>query len=261
MKGDSSGSARLAAADERINRALAGAVERHATKDAGMRGILKRTSVVCHPESEPRKKAALDTEQDSTPHPSVSYGGSPASGAQPSATTSTDQNTCTSDERSEDRTLQDVTRASSKDHNGGDVAMREDGADENSAGHPSPSGQTAEGGSQRRENHVKSDVSNRAPLAARSEKDLRENGATKNTQLLSPRKRHRTDTVDEDRECSSAGALDMTHCDFSARSARDEMRHIFGSSEPDVIIGSDKDQNREMQKEARGSHEIPVRVV
>ena len=31
----------------------------------------------------------------------------------------------------------------------------------------------------------------------------------------------------------------MTHCDFSARAARDEMRHITGSSEPDVIIGSE----------------------
>ena len=36
----------------------------------------------------------------------------------------------------------------------------------------------------------------------------------------------------------------MTHCDFSARSARDEMRQIIGRSEPDVIIGSHKDQNR-----------------
>ena len=60
---------------ESINRALAEAVERHATKDPGMRGILKRASVVCHPESEPQKKIALDTEQDS-PHPSVSNGGS-----------------------------------------------------------------------------------------------------------------------------------------------------------------------------------------
>ena len=31
---------------------------------------------------------------------------------------------------------------------------------------------------------------------------------------------------------SSGGALDMTHCHFSVRSARDEMRHIIGSSEP-----------------------------
>ena len=44
------------------------------------------------------------------------------------------------------------------------------------------------------------------------------------------------------------GALDMTHCAFSAKSARDEMRHIIGSSEPDVIIGSDRDQNRRCRK-------------
>ena len=40
----------------------------------------------------------------------------------------------------------------------------------------------------------------------------------------------------------------MTHCDFSARAARDEMRHIIGSSEPDVIIGRDKDRNRVCRK-------------
>ena len=39
---------------------------------------------------------------------------------------------------------------------------------------------------------------------------------------------------------SSAGALDMTNCDFSERPARDEMRLIIGSSEPDFIIGSDR---------------------
>ena len=59
---------------------------------------------------------------------------------------------------------------------------------------------------------------------------------------------------DEDRECreqcvelvsiSSAGALDMTHRDFSVRSEREEMRHIIGSSEPHVTIGSDKDKDR-----------------
>ena len=44
---------------------------------------------------------------------------------------------------------------------------------------------------------------------------------------------------------SSAGALDMTNCDFSVRFARDaKMRHIIRSRQPDVIIGSDKDQNR-----------------
>ena len=40
----------------------------------------------------------------------------------------------------------------------------------------------------------------------------------------------------------------MTNCDFSERRARDEMRHIIGSSEPDVIIGSHKDRNRGCKK-------------
>ena len=41
----------------------------------------------------------------------------------------------------------------------------------------------------------------------------------------------------------------MMHCDFSVRSARDEMRHIIGCSEPDVISGADKYQNRGCKKE------------
>ena len=113
-----------------------------------MRGTLNRISVVCHPESEPQRKIALDTEQDFTPHPFVSYGGSSASSAHeqsptarrthdtiPSATTSTDQNTCTGDGTREVTTglAQDVTRASSEDYVGGDVARRGDGANENIA--------------------------------------------------------------------------------------------------------------------------------
>ena len=50
----------------------------------------------------------------------------------------------------------------------------------------------------------------------------------------------------------------MTHHDFSGRRARDEMRHIFGSSETDVIIGSDKDRNRGCKKEGQISHRISV---
>ena len=142
LKGDSSGSTRLGAADERINRALVDAVERHATKDPGTKRVLQRASVVRCPKSEPLKKIALDTEQDSTPHPSVSYGGSSSSGPQPSTTTSTDQNTCTSDVTREARTgpTQDVTRTSSDDHMSGDVATRGDSADEHSGGHPSSAG-------------------------------------------------------------------------------------------------------------------------
>ena len=55
LKGDAMGPARLAAADERINRSLA-----DAAKDPGVS------------ESESPKKIALDTEQESTPRSSVS---------------------------------------------------------------------------------------------------------------------------------------------------------------------------------------------
>ena len=75
LRGDSSGSARLAAADERINRALADAVERHATKDPGTRGILKRTALSVIPSQSLRRKLRW-TEQDLPPHTPVSYGGS-----------------------------------------------------------------------------------------------------------------------------------------------------------------------------------------
>ena len=55
---------------------------------------------------------------------------------------------------------------------------------------------------------------------------------------------------------SSARALDMTNCDFSVRSARDEMKHIIGSSEPDVIIGSVKDQNRRYKRNDKNHMEF-----
>ena len=122
--------------------------------------------VVCYPESESRKKIALDTEQDLTPRLSVSCGGSSASGARPSITTSTDQIIGASDATREARTgpTQDVTRTSSEDHIGGDVAMRGDGADESSGGHPSSSGSDSRGRITTKRIHVKSEMSNRAPL-------------------------------------------------------------------------------------------------
>ena len=133
LKGDSSGSARLAAADERINRALAEAVERHATKDPGTRGILKRAGVVCHPESEP-----LRTELATT-HTPVSNEESSGSGARPSDTACNDPNTGRGDVTREVRRgpAQDVTRTSSSDDTGDDGVMMEESADEHRAEHPS----------------------------------------------------------------------------------------------------------------------------
>ena len=67
------------------------------------------------------RQFALDTEQDPTPHPTVLYGGSSASGAQPSITTGTDLNSDVTGEIMAGP-LQDVTRTSSEYHIGGDVA-------------------------------------------------------------------------------------------------------------------------------------------
>ena len=119
------------------------AVERHATKDPGMRSVLKRVSVVCHPESEPRKKIALDTEQSSQHE--VRMNQSPIARRTddtiPSVTTSIDQHTVPGDVTREVRTgpTQDVTRTDSNDDIGDDVVMREENADENRAERPSSS--------------------------------------------------------------------------------------------------------------------------
>ena len=158
LKGDSAGSARLAAANERPSRALADAVERHATKDPGAKGILKRASVVCHPESEPQKQTALDTEQDSTPHPSVSHGGSSVSSARPSAATRTPQDAEMSDvtRGTGPELAQGVIQPSSSD---GDVAMEGEKAEEGMQGlEPIRTGQQKED-HDKRENHRRQGMS------------------------------------------------------------------------------------------------------
>ena len=48
----------------------------------------------------------------------------------------------------------------------------------------------------------------------------------------------------------------MPHCHFSVSSARDETSYIVGSSEPNVIIGSDKDQNRGCRKKDKDHMEF-----
>ena len=186
--------ARPAAADERINCWLADAVERHATKVSGMRGILKRASATCHPESEPQKKIALDTEQDSTPNPSVSHGGSSAPGTRPSITTSTDQNTGTGDVTREVTAgpALDVTRTGSENHIGGDVAMMGDGAVGDTGARR---GQKAGEESQRMENHVKSTMRKRTSLSNTFQAESRRKRRCRSTQLQLPHKRHWTDTA------------------------------------------------------------------
>ena len=101
-----------------------------------MRGILKRASATCHPESESQKKIALDTEQESTPRSSVSHGGSSASGMRPSATTRTADTSVTRGTGSE--LAQGVIQPSSIGDTGDDAAM--ENTDERGAGHLNPSG-------------------------------------------------------------------------------------------------------------------------
>ena len=113
---------------------MADAVERHATKDPGMRCVPKRVSVVCHPQSEPQEKIATNTKQGSTPTPfshlrrSISIRGNPAS------LQAFDRHNSTGDMTRDARSgpTQDVTRASSSD--------RGDNADQNRAEHPSSLG-------------------------------------------------------------------------------------------------------------------------
>ena len=94
---------------------------------------------------------------------------------------STDQNTGTADVTREVRTgpTQDVTRTSSKDHIGGDVAMRRDSADDDSAGHPSLSEQTAGEEPQRKGNHVKSAMRKRASPSTTFQEESRKKKKTK----------------------------------------------------------------------------------
>ena len=124
-------------------------------------------------------------------------------------------------------------------------------------------GQTAGQESQRRGDHVKSEICRRASPSntfqeeSRGKTPLSEHPVAITTQEALdriPRETMRVARVESNAltwmSTSSAGALDMTHCDFSVRSARGEMRHIIGCSEPDVIIGSDNRQRSE-QGDAR----------
>ena len=151
----------------------------------------------------------------------------------------------------------DETRASGEDHGGGDVVMRED---QNSGGHPS----SEVSDSRRRvttkreprevrgerwsttEQHVRRILGKTAPreqaVALITQEAL--DGSSEKTMRIENVENSALNWV----SVSSAGALDMTHCDFSVKWARDEMRHIIGGSEPDVIVGSDRDLNRRCRK-------------
>ena len=208
-----------------------------------------------------------------TPHPSISYAGSSAPGAPPSA----DQDTGTGGVTSEARTRprEDVGCDSRKDHTGGDVAMRGNSADENSAEHRSSSGSdsrrriTTQRGPRKVRQAQTSVTEQLVPKRISAEKRRCRSTELRfvNTQESLDgyrEKSMRIANVENDTlnwvSISSAGALGMTHCDVSERSARDEIRHVVGSSEPDVIIGSDKDQNRGCRKKDKDHVEFLCEV-
>ena len=156
-----------------------------------------------------------------------------------------------------------MIQPSSSDDTGDDVAMVEVNADERSAADSNPSGLdwTAEGGSRQRENHGRQGMSKQPLPVSASRGGCQGRRPRRAMRWLSPRKSHRTGPVRKPMRVanvdnnslnlvliSPAGALDMANCDSSERRARDEMRHIIGSSEPDVIMGSDKDRNRGCMK-------------
>ena len=191
---DSTGAARLAAADERVNRALADAVERHATTNPGVRGMLKRASVIRHPESGSSKKIALDTEQESTPRPSVSYGGSSASCTRPSTATRTAQDADTSDvtRGTGPELAQGVIQRSSSDDNGDDAATEEENAGERSAGDSNPSGPDSRRRITTKREPREVRVERQPMPVSTSRGGCQGRRPRRAMRQLSPRKRHRT---------------------------------------------------------------------
>ena len=163
----------------------------------------------------------------------------------------------------------DATRANNEEHVGGDVTMEGDSADENSGGHRS----SARPDSSRRittkrePREVRDEQSNvteqHVPRRIFGKTAPQERAVAVTTQEALDGSREKTmgfANVENNAlnwvSISSAGALDMTHCDFGARSTRDEVRQTIRGSEPDVIIGSDKDQNRRCKKKDKDHTEF-----
>ena len=146
---------------------------------------------------------------------------------------STDQNTGTADVTREVRTgpTQDVTRTSSKDHIGGDVAMRRDSADDDSAGHPSLSEQTGEE-PQRKGNHVKSAMRKRASPSTTFQEESRKKRSCRSTQLQLPHERHWTEPRENNEGRERREQCITLGVNFISRSCRHDalrLRREFGT--------------------------------
>ena len=155
----------------------------------------------------------------------------------------------------------------SEEHTDDNVVMDGDGADDNSARHPNPSGSD----SKRRittkreprevrvepsgttEQHVPRRIFGKTTPRALAVVTTQEalDGSREQTMRIASVENNALNRVSS----SLGGAVDMTHCDFSGR-PRDEMRHIIGSSEPEVIIRSDRDRNRGCRKKDKDQIEF-----
>ena len=154
-----------------------------------------------------------------------------------------------------------MIQPSSGDDTGDDVTMEGESADERGARHLNPSGPdsrrriTTKREPREARDELSTATSQHVPKRMSGKTIAQGHAVAVTTQKVSDGSREKAMRVDNIENnslnwvsISSAGALDMTNCDFSERPARDEMRHIIGSSEPDVIIESDKDRNRGCKK-------------
>ena len=129
----------------------------------------------------------------------------------------------------------DVTRASGEDHAGGDVVMRED---ENDGGHPRSAGPDSRRRitTKREPREVRderpSTNEQHVPRRILGKTTPREQAVAVTTQEALDGSREKTmrianveNSALNSVSISSAGALDMTHCDFSVKSARDDETH------------------------------------
>ena len=166
-----------------------------------------------------------------------------------------------------------MIQPSSSGDTGDDAAMEGENADKIGAGHLNPSGpDTRRRITTKREPREARDEQSIAACQhvsrRMSEKTTAQSRAvavtTQEASDGSREKAMRVANIDNNSlnwvSISSAGALDMTNCDFSERPARDQMRHIVGSSEPDVIIGPDKDRNRGCKKKDKDHLEFLCEV-
>ena len=198
--------------------------------------------------------------------PSVSHGGSSASGTRPSTATRTAQDTVTSDvtRGTGPELAQGVIQPTSRDDTGDDAAMEEETADERCAGDSNPSGPdsrrriTTEREPREARDEQSSVTGQHVPRRMSGKTTLQSHAVAVTTQEASDRSHEKTLRVANVENnslkwvsISSAGALDMTNCDLSERRARDEMRHIIGAASRTSSLGPTRTETGDVRRRTR----------